>query len=71
MVKLVLIGEQSDLARAAYDFAAAQNPPFYGLERGLAAEHYHSDSTCGVLGILLQTCLPSFLKDSKDLKSPD
>lgn len=26
-VKLVLIGEQSDLARAACDFAAAQNPP--------------------------------------------
>lgn len=38
MVKLVLIGVLSDLARAACDFAAAQNHTFYDFERGLAAE---------------------------------
>lgn len=77
MVKLVLKGEQSNLARAPCDFAAAQNHPFYGLGRGLAAEHFYSDSTCPCrrspgagLGILLQTCLPSLLKDPMDLQSP-
>lgn len=77
MVKLVLIAKQSDLARAACDFAAAQNHPFCGLERGLAAEYFYFNSTCpcprspsAVLSIFLQICLPYFLKDPMDLKIP-